>query len=114
MRELDVSGEIPEDIVWPLKSYLGELPGYDPTLPLDKQKGDEPSKQHGYAQFYFTPIFAKLATSLGHIFGVECGDIDMRDIVLNRRILVVICRHSKIPRRRSRPSASWWSPPCAG
>ncbi|GAB0119857.1 type IV secretory system conjugative DNA transfer family protein [Acidisoma sp. 7E03] len=89
VRELDVSGEIPEDIVWPLKSYLGELPGYDPTLPLDKQKGDEPSKQHGYAQFYFTPIFAKLATSLGHIFGVECGDIDMRDIVLNRRILVV-------------------------
>jgi intracellular multiplication protein IcmO len=89
VRELDVSGDIPEDIVWPLKSYLGELPGYDPTLPLDKQKGDEPSKQHGYAQFYFTPIFAKLATSLGHIFGVECGDIDMRDIVLNRRILVV-------------------------
>jgi intracellular multiplication protein IcmO len=89
IRELDVSADIPEGIVWPLKSYLGELPGYDPTLPLDKQKGDEPSKQHGYAQFYFTGIFAKLAVSLGHIFGVESGDIDMRDIVLNRRILVV-------------------------
>jgi intracellular multiplication protein IcmO len=89
IRELDVSADIPEEIVWPLKSYLGELPGYDPTLPLDKQKGDEPSKQHGYAQFYFTGIFAKLAVSLGHIFGVESGDIDMRDIVLNRRILVV-------------------------
>jgi intracellular multiplication protein IcmO len=89
VREVDVSADIPEEIVWPLKSYLGELPGYDATLPLDKQKGDEPSKQHGYAQFYFTGIFAKLAVSLGHIFGVESGDIDMRDIVLNRRILVV-------------------------
>ncbi|MCB8877453.1 type IV secretory system conjugative DNA transfer family protein [Acidisoma silvae] len=89
IRELDVSADIPEEIVWPLKSYLGELPGYDASLPLDKQKGDEPSKQHGYAQFYFTGIFAKLAVSLGHIFGVESGDIDMRDIVLNRRILVV-------------------------
>ena len=89
IRELDVSADIPEAIVWPLKSYLGELPGYDPTLPLNQQKGDEPSKQHGYAQFYFTGIFAKLAVSLGHIFGVESGDIDMRDIVLNRRILVV-------------------------
>jgi intracellular multiplication protein IcmO len=88
--ELDLNGEIPEDIVWPLKSYLGELPGYDPTLPLEKQKGDEPSKQHGFAQFYFTATFTQLAVSLGHIFRVECADIDMRDIVLNRRILVVI------------------------
>ncbi|HJS95985.1 MAG TPA: hypothetical protein VJ741_17110, partial [Solirubrobacteraceae bacterium] len=89
ITELDVSGDIPEDITWPLRSYLGELPGYDPALPLEKQRGDEPSKQHGYAQFYFTATFTQLAVSLGHIFRVESGDIDMRDIVLNRRILVV-------------------------
>ena len=88
-REIDLDGEIPEEITWPLRSYLGELPGFDPTMPLDKQKGDEPSKQHGFAQFYFTPTFTQLAVSLGHIFRVESGDIDMRDIVLNRRILVV-------------------------
>jgi intracellular multiplication protein IcmO len=87
--EIDVTGEIPEEIIWPLKAYLGELPGYDPTMPLDKQKGDEPSKQHGFAQFYFTATFTQLAVSLGHIFRCEMGDIDMRDIVLNRRILVV-------------------------
>jgi len=86
--EVDVQ-EIPEDVIWPLKSYLGELPGYDASVPLDKQKGEEPSKQHGFAQFYFTPIFTQLTVSLGHIFRVDCGDIDMRDIVLNRRILVV-------------------------
>lgn len=87
--EIDVRGEIPEDIVWPLKAYLGELPGYDPSMPLDKQKGDEPSKQHGFAQFYFTATFTQLAVSLGHIFKCDTGDIDMRDVVLNRRILVV-------------------------
>ena len=53
-REIDVSAEIPEDVIWPLVAYLGELPGYDPTVPLSEQKGDEPSKQHGFAQFYFT------------------------------------------------------------
>jgi intracellular multiplication protein IcmO len=89
VMELDVSHDIPEDITWPLRSYLGELPGYDPSMPLDKQKGDEPSKQHGYAQFYFTATFTQLAVSLGHIFRVESSDIDMRDVVLNRRILVV-------------------------
>jgi intracellular multiplication protein IcmO len=90
LTNLDVNGEIPEDIVWPLLSYLGELPGFDPDLPLDRQKGDEPSKQHGFAQFYFTGMFTQLSVSLGHIFRVESGDIDMRDVVLNRRILVVI------------------------
>jgi intracellular multiplication protein IcmO len=89
VTELDVSSDIPEDITWPLRSYLGELPGYDPSVPLDKQKGDEPSKQHGYAQFYFTATFTQLAVSLGHIFRVDNGDIDMRDVVLNRRVLVV-------------------------
>jgi intracellular multiplication protein IcmO len=89
VTELDVNGEIPEDITWPLRSYLGELPGYDPSLPLAKQKGDEPSKQHGFAQFYFTATFTQLAVSLGHIFRVQSSDIDMRDVVLNRRILVV-------------------------
>jgi intracellular multiplication protein IcmO len=89
VTELDVGSEIPEDITWPLRSYLGELPGYDPSVPLDKQKGDEPSKQHGYAQFYFTATFTQLAVSLGHIFRVDTGDIDMREVVLNRRILVV-------------------------
>ena len=89
-NEVEVSvGDIPEDVIWPLKSYLGELPGYDASVPLNAQKGEEPSKQHGFAQFYFTPIFTQLTVSLGHIFRVDCGDIDMRDIVLNRRILVV-------------------------
>jgi intracellular multiplication protein IcmO len=87
--EINVADEIPEDITWPLRSYLGELPGFDPSMPLEKQRGDEPSKQHGFAQFYFTATFTQLAVSLGHIFRVECGDIDMRDVVLNRRILVV-------------------------
>ena len=84
-----MKGEIPEEITSPLRAYLGELPGYDDTLPLDKQKDSKPREQHGYAQFYFTPIFTQLSVSLGHIFRAENGDIDMRDIVLNQRILVV-------------------------
>jgi len=86
--EIDATGEVPEEIVWPLKAYLGELPNYNKDVPLDKQ-GEEPSKQHGFAVMYFTPTFTQLAGSLGHIFRCETGDIDMRDIVLNRRILVV-------------------------
>ena len=83
-----MSADVPEDITWPLRSYLGELPGVNTSVPLNKQ-GEEPSKQHGYAQFYFTATFTQLAVSLGHIFRVGVSDIDMRDVVLNRRILIV-------------------------
>ena len=81
--------DIPEELVYPLQAYLGELPGYDTSVPYNQQKGEEPSKQHGFALFYFTATFTQLAVSLGHIFKVETGDVDMRDVVLNRRILVV-------------------------
>ena len=81
--------DMPEDIIYPLKAYLGELPSYDLALDWNKQKTEEPSKQHGFAQFYFTRTFELLGVSLGHIFKVEQSDVDMRDVVLNRRILVV-------------------------
>jgi intracellular multiplication protein IcmO len=81
--------DMPEDLVYPLQAYLGEIPGYDTELPYNKQKTDEPFKQHGFALFYFTQTFTQLAVSLGHIFKCESGDVDMRDVVLNRRILVV-------------------------
>jgi intracellular multiplication protein IcmO len=87
--ELSVRDEIPEEFTWPLRSYLGELPGYDKNVPIDKQTSDGPKKQHGFAQYYFTGMVTQLSVSLGHIFKVENGDIDMRDVVLNRRILVV-------------------------
>jgi hypothetical protein len=77
--------KMPEDILYPLQAYLGELPGYDSTVPYNKQSGDMPSQQHGFALMYFTGIFQQLSTSLGHIFKVETSDIDMRDVVLNRR-----------------------------
>ena len=80
--------DMPEDLIYPLQAYLGEIPGYDTSLDYNKQKTDEPFKQHGFALFYFTATFTQLAVSLGHIFKVEQGDIIMRDIVLNRRILV--------------------------
>jgi intracellular multiplication protein IcmO len=89
VTELDLKGEMPDVLTLALRDYLGELPGYDASLPLDKQKDGKPREQHGYAQFYFTPVFTQLSVSLGHIFRAANGDIDMRDIVLNRRILVV-------------------------
>ena len=60
------------------------------TLDWNKQKAEEPSKQHGFAQFYFTRTFdSARGLARPHLPGRAIGDIDMRDVVLNRRILVV-------------------------
>ncbi len=88
ISEMPVPG-IDEALLYPLRSYLGESGGYDLTQPVHKQRSDEPAKQHSFVVMHFSATFTQLAVSLGHIFKCEIGDIDMRDVVLNRRILVV-------------------------
>ncbi|MDR3152783.1 MAG: TraM recognition domain-containing protein, partial [Deltaproteobacteria bacterium] len=57
-------------------------------------KGDEqPSafyEQYGYAQSYFGKALSSLADTYGHIYGAESGEVDFRDVVLNRRILLAL------------------------
>ena len=89
VTEIPVGDEMDEALLYPLRSYLGETGGYDKSLPYNKQKSDEPAKQHSFVVMHFSATFTQLAVSLGHIFKCEVGDIDMRDVVLNRRILVV-------------------------
>ena len=88
IAEVPVPG-IDEALLYPLRSYLGESGGYDLSQPVHKQRSDEPAKQHSFVVMHFSATFTQLAVSLGHIFRCEIGDIDMRDVVLNRRILVV-------------------------
>ena len=81
--------DIPEALLYPLDAYLGETGGYDKALAYNKQKSNQPAEQHSFVVMHFSATFTQLAVSLGHIFKCEIGDIDMRDVVLNRRILVV-------------------------
>ena len=47
---LDLSG-MPHDLALPLRRYLAETGGYDPLLPYDQQRSDEPARQHSYVLF---------------------------------------------------------------
>ena len=46
--------------------------------------------QYGYAQSYFGRALSSLTDTYGHIYGVESGEVDFRDVVLSRRILVAL------------------------
>ena len=61
---------------------------YTKDMPIAKQKSFH--EQFGYGRAYFGQALSSLADTYGHIFDVETGEIDFRDVVMNRRILVVL------------------------
>lgn len=90
--ELYLRNDLPEDASVPIKSYLETgLPGFDPAKVKAKKPLDNVAyEQHGYRTGQFTKTFSMLADTYGHIFACKFAEVDMTDVVLNRRILVVM------------------------
>ncbi len=93
---------LPEKIREGLVGYLDTLPGYIPDAFDDDGKEkpvgpDQPMvdtttvrQQHGYLTMQFTRALQSLGDDYGYIFDTAAADIDMVDVVLNRRILIVL------------------------
>ena len=78
----------PETILEPMKAYMTTLPGFTP-----ERKGKQVSQvfeQHGYITMQLTRIFSSLADTYGHIMRTKLAEVDLKDVVLNRRILIVL------------------------
>ena len=80
--------DLPQPIRKTINSYLTSLPGFQPD------KGYKQSQttldQHGYLEMQFTKILGSLADVYGHVFLTPYGHVDMHDVVLNRRILIIM------------------------
>ena len=79
---------LPFEVRDPLENYLATLPGYQKS-----EKGKQSGKayeQHGYITMQLTRIFGSLADVYGHIVRTNLAEVDFHDVVLNRRILVVL------------------------
>lgn len=93
---------LPDRIKKGLQGYLKTLPGYvdesfddngDEKPPGPGNPGADmttPRQQHGYLTMQFTRSLQSLADEYGHIFRTQLADIDMMDVVLNRRIMLVL------------------------
>ena len=78
----------PDLVMEPINNYLLNLPGFDP-----KKKGKQVSQvleQHGFITMQLTRTFGSLADTYSHIIRTNVPEVDMADVVLNRRILVVL------------------------
>jgi intracellular multiplication protein IcmO len=79
---------LPSVILEPMTNYVVNLPGYN-----REKKGKQVSQvleQHGYITMQLTRVFSSLADTYGHIIRTNLPEVDLRDVVLNRRILVVL------------------------
>lgn len=93
---------LPERIIRGLQGYLQTLPGFVDEAFDDEGNEKPPSpdqpmydlqvarQQHGYLSMQFTRSLQSLADEYGYIFKAQLADIDVLDVVLNRRIMVVL------------------------
>ncbi|HLD84754.1 MAG TPA: TraM recognition domain-containing protein, partial [Coxiellaceae bacterium] len=71
-----------------LENYILTLPGFK-----KENKGKQVSQvfeQHGYITMQLVRVFTSLADTYGHILRVRLPEVDLSDVVLNRRILCVL------------------------
>lgn len=71
-----------------INSYLTSLPGFVESKGANQAQTT--LDQHGYLEMQFTKILGSLADVYGHIFKTPYGEVDMYDVVLGRRVLVIM------------------------
>ncbi len=79
---------LPDVVTEPMKSYVFNLPGFNP-----ERKGKQVSQvweQHGFITMQLIRTFSSLADTYGHIIRTNLAEVDLPDVVLNRRILVTL------------------------
>ncbi len=79
---------VPKLVTDPLRNYVLNLPGYN-----KEKKGKQVSQvleQHGFITMQLVRVFSSLADTYGHIIRTNLAEVDFKDVVLNRRVLVVL------------------------
>ncbi len=80
--------ESPDVVLEPMMNYLLTLPGFDKSK--KGKQGSQVFEQHGFITMQLTRVFGSLADTYGHIIRTNLAEVDLKDVVLNRRILVVL------------------------
>jgi len=86
-RSLDERASFEESLAG-LNSYLENLPGYEKKN--RNKHNSEVLQQHGFITMQLVRTFNSLADIYGYIMKTPLPEIDLRDVFLNRRILVVL------------------------
>lgn len=88
---------VPSEVLDGLETYVRNIPGIPQEAAQSIIDGFYPERlaqtildQHGYRAMQLVPVLSMLADEYGHIFEAETPDIDIWDILVNRKILIVL------------------------
>lgn len=85
------NNEFSESAYLALKGFFDSLPVFSMEKALNGLDQDPKcNEQFGYLTMQLTKPLGSLADDYGHIFRTPLGEVDMDDVVLNRRILIVL------------------------
>lgn len=80
-----------EEIRVALENYLSTLAGFELDKVATPSEWDpEANRQHGYLMQQYTRMLSLFNDTYGHVFARDAGDIDLRDVVHNDRIMIVL------------------------
>lgn len=80
--------EMPQPVRKGVKSYLRALPGFREELGY--RQSQTTCDQHGYLEMQWVRTLGMMADVYGHIFHSGHSEVDLVDIIKNRRILLVL------------------------
>lgn len=86
-HSIDINTLDPQ-ILEPLYNYIMNLPGYNKAKKYNQ--AGEVREQHGFITMQLTRTFGSLADTYGHIVRANLAEVDLKDVVLNRRVLCVL------------------------
>lgn len=87
-KEIKIDDPLFDTVIAPLKAFVQTLPGY--SLQKKGQQEQKTLEQHGFITMQLTRLFGDLSFTYGYIFQTLLGEVDMYDVVINRRILAVL------------------------
>ncbi len=91
IMELANRDDLAEDTCAGLKTYLLDLPGMTmEAIENCDSSSEKANEQNQYLQMQLTEILGDLNNTYGHIFNAKVGEINLRDVIYNRRVLFVM------------------------
>jgi TraM recognition site of TraD and TraG len=74
-----------------LFGFLNTVPGFNWVKAENGQEQEQKTnEQFGFLSMQLTRSLSSLSDSYGHIFRTQSGEVDLYDVVINRRILIVL------------------------
>ena len=89
VERIPLPDDFPEEMLHDIRFYVQETGGYSQKAG-DADGQEKVRQQHGFVIGGFAKTFMMMTTTYGHIFNCDVPDVELTDIIFNRRNLIVL------------------------